>query len=712
VPAVISAQRVVRGVVRGPNGPLSSVNVFDVETLDGVITRESGAFSIVIRDTARTSIALAARRVGFKPVNTIVPVGDSVEIVMEPLAALSPVNVLAGRFTAGTERSSALTPLEVMTTPGGGDVNAAVKTLPGVQTVDEGSGLFVRGGDYTETRTFIDGAPMFSAYQLETPTGSVAGTINPFLTDGITFSAGGFGAQWGNALSGIVDLHPLGRPQSTSASVNATLLSVGAGMQLRLDHGLGFSATAGASDLSALLAVNGNPRRFDPPPHGNTLSAQGTWEFSPSGRVLLFALRQRNAMGVEVDDPELSSTYSTARLSDIVVASLRDTVGRWRPFVALSTSGLARTDTQSVYRSASTLRSWQARAELGYEWSPRIAALAGVEAERLSADYETRTPVRGYDDLPGAPVVQSSLDRAGARDAGYAQIEGWPLPSLDVVAGARTDRSRFATDRTVDPRLSAAWHATSAVVFTASWGVYHQLADPAFIDLTSTREDLPALRADMAIAGAQIGTGARFARVEAWTKRYDDLVALTRDFRAVPGLAGNARGLDLFARSDGPAGTRLRLTWSVSRSRRTDPNTLLDAPAPYDVTNTITGVIERDWSNGWHLGFAQRFATGRPFTDVVSAAYDSTRGVFAPAFGPPNAGRLPDYRRADIAVSRARSLSGGRFLVIFGAIQNPFNSLNLYGYTWTRDYAERVPVRTSVNRTLFIGANLVQSKNP
>jgi hypothetical protein len=83
-----------------------------------------------------------------------------------------------------------------------------------------------------------------------------------------------------------------------------------------------------------------------------------------------------------------------------------------------------------------------------------------------------------------------------------------------------------------------------------------------------------------------------------------------------------------------------------------------------------------------------------------------------PTYGLPDAERLPDYRRADIAISRARALSGARFLVIFGAVQNPFNRVNLFGYTWTHDYAERVPVRSAINRTFFIGANLVQGRNP
>ena len=704
----------LRGVVTARGTPLAGVNVFDLASLAGVITRDDGAFSIPPTDTLVTRMHLVARRIGYRPIDTtVVCCRSPVAIALEPLATLTSISVLAGRFTANAaERTVALTPLEVMTTPGGGDVNSAVKTLPGVQNVDEGSGLFVRSGDFTETRTFIEGAPMFTTYQFESPTGSVAGTINPFLTDGITFSSGGFGANWGNALSGVVDLRSQARPQSTYVSVNATMLSVGAGTAIRLPHGFGVSATAGLNDLSLLFDVNGSPRDYRPPPHGNSLSAQAIWEYSPSGRIKLFALRQQNAFGIEVNDPSVPSVLSSNRASDIIVTSLRDTLGKWRPFINASTSGLRRSETKGVLDARSRLRSWQAHAETGYVWSDRLTTTAGMEGERIAATYETQYPTFSYDPGPGAPSSRSALDRAGARDAEFLQLDLRLLSSIELLAGARTDRSAFATARTSDPRVSMAWAPMDSLTFTASWGIYHQVADPVFLEQAANVSTLPALRAEMSIIGVQLGDGARFTRVEAWRKEYRDLVGLTRDYATVAGLEGQASGVDFFARTAAPFDTRARLTWSMAWSRRADPNTLLVAPAPFDVTHSVTAVLERDWSSGWHVGIAQRFATGRPFTDVSGAAYDSTRTLFIPSYGAPNNLRLPDYRRADIAISRARTLSGDRFLVIFGALQNPFDTRNLLGYTWTRDYATRVPVRSTINRTFFIGANLARSRNP
>ena len=713
-----SETSVVRGTVRANGAPLSGVNVFDLATLAGAITRNDGSFAISTADSA-TSVRLIARRIGFRPADTTVTrAGDGtfapVDIDLVPLAVIASITVLAGRFTSNAaERTVTLTPLEVMTTPGGnGDVNSAVKSLPGVQNVDEGSGIFVRGGDFTETRTYIEGAPMFTDYQFDAPTGSVAGTINPFLTSGITFSSGGFGANWGNALSGIVDLQSQNRPQATTASVNATLVGAGAGVTLRLPNGFGLGATAGASDLTMLLRLNGNPRAFAPAPRGTTVSAQGIWEYSATGRVKVFTLRQHSAMGITVDDPAMPSPFTTHRTADIAVASLRDTVGKWRPFLVLSTSGLSRGETKGVLDTRSRLRSWNAHAETAYAWSERIVASVGVEDERIVAAYDTRVPTNAYDPAMGAPSTVNSLDRAGSRDGEFAQLDTRPSARTELILGTRTDRSAFSSARTRDPRASFAWVPLDSLTLTASWGRYHQVADPVFLSQAPPGLTLPSISAEMSIVGAQLGDGSRFVRLEGWRKQYRDLVGLTRDWATVAGLGGHSSGVDLFARSTAPLGARVRFTWSSAWSRRTDPDTRLEAAAPYDVTHSITAVLERDWSSGWHAGISHRFASGRPFTDVVSARLDSTRSIYVPTYGPSNAGRLPDYQRADIAISRATTLGRDGFLVIFGAIQNPFNVVNITSYTWTYDYAERVPVRTAINRSLFIGANLVRSRNP
>jgi hypothetical protein len=706
-------QRAIRGTVLSRGAPLAGANVFDVETLEGSITTDDGRFTIAVADPARTSVHLVARRVGYSALDTTIALAtgaslDSLRVELRELVVLMSITVQAGRYTATAERTATLTPLEVATTPGSNaDITGAIKTLPGVQNVDEGTGLFVRGGDFTETRMFVDGAPLFTAYQFEAPTGSVAGTINPFLTNSITFSSGGFGAQWGNALSGVVDLRTQNRPARSYTNINASILGVSLGGGLALPHDIGLTATVGATDLRAMLDLNGNPRAFTPAPHGRTASALAGWDYSRVGGVKVFGLVQRNGFGVPVDDPALTSTFSSTRSSDMLVASWRDSIGAWRPFASASTSGLARDETKGAYDQQTTLRSAQVRVESPFVLTPRVTVTAGMEIERLAARYTGRFPAQSYNPVPGAPTVASTLDAAATRDAVFLSVDTRPSGSTELITGVRSSRSGFATGRTEDPRVSFAWMPRDLLTFTAAWGVYHQVADPAFLDRLQGSTRLPELRSAMAIGGVQLGEGMKLARVELWTKQNRDLVGLTRSYRTVAGLDGASHGADVFARVTTPGNVNLRVTYSGAVTRREDPNTRLDAPASFDVTHSLTFVAQRDWTSGWSAGVAHKIATGRPYTDVVSATLDAASHVYVPQYGAPYAERLPSFTRTDLSVSKSHPFGADRFGVAFIGINNLFNLNNTFGYTWSQDYSQRIPVRSAVSRTFFIGANLV-----
>ena len=76
--------------------------------------------------------------------------------------------------------------------------------------------MFVRGGDVSETKVLLNNTVMLSPYNYQTPAGNYTLTVNPFLLDGIFFSSGGFGARYGNILSGVADLRTAGRPVQSS----------------------------------------------------------------------------------------------------------------------------------------------------------------------------------------------------------------------------------------------------------------------------------------------------------------------------------------------------------------------------------------------------------------------------------------------------------------------------------------------------------------
>lgn len=148
---------VLRGRVHSPDGaPIPAANVFLVGSLEGALTDSAGAFRISIARPA--PLTLAVRRLGFRDRQIVVDSpARELDIALEPEASrVAAMNVQASRYVAADEAGAALTPLEIVTIPGtAADVNRAIQSLPGVQQVDEGTGLFVRGSRHS-TRALVE----------------------------------------------------------------------------------------------------------------------------------------------------------------------------------------------------------------------------------------------------------------------------------------------------------------------------------------------------------------------------------------------------------------------------------------------------------------------------------------------------------------------------------------------------------------------------
>lgn len=70
--------------------------------------------------------------------------------------------------------------------------------------VSEDGRLFVRGGQAGETQVFIDGLRVFQPFNATANNIPTRGRFSPFLFKGITFSTGGYSAEYGQALSSVL----------------------------------------------------------------------------------------------------------------------------------------------------------------------------------------------------------------------------------------------------------------------------------------------------------------------------------------------------------------------------------------------------------------------------------------------------------------------------------------------------------------------------
>jgi hypothetical protein len=700
---------VLRGQVSSAQGaPLAGANVFLLESLAAAVSDADGRFEL--ETTARGHVTVVARHVGYAPANVVVPVDTTGGITLTlrtQAAVLVPIRVQAGAYTAGNERGSTLTALEVVTTPGAtADIARAMQTLPGVQNVDEGTGLFVRGGDVTETKVLLNNTVMLSPYNYETPTGNYTVTVNPFLLDGIFFSSGGFGARYGNILSGVADLRTAGRPVQSSVTAVAGLASVSTGADFALDHGIAVHATAARNDTELLFKLNGETRAYSPAPNGTDVSASVVYNYRPTAEIKTFAIDRHSALGIGIQDPSFSGGYASDTHSSMIQAGWSDVFGTVAPTISVSQSSKHDNDTYGVFNLANEEHWSQLFTQTAWSPADRYAVRVGGDLDWRTARFIGSIPQQASNPGTGAPFIKFDSPADGSRNGAFGELDWRAIETLRIIAGLRTDYSSFTRVRTTDPRLSLAYRLGDATTLTAAIGEYHQVSDPLYFASGIGRPGVGPMASRQYVLGWQTGEDKQIARVELYDKRYRDLVGLTHDKAVVGGGTGRARGADVFLKYGIGPYLSARLTYSYVDSKRTDPSTGTLAPAAFDITNSIALIADQKLPKGWSVSGAFRHATGKPYTPVIGATFDSVTAVWDPRYGVPNSERLPGAERLDLAISRVTYLGPRTMLVYFFSLENVLDRVNLYEYTYNADYTQRIPIRSLFKRSVYFGASL------
>lgn len=712
---VLVAQATPRtGKVVDRNGdPVAHTSVIDRETLDAARTDDDGTFTIELPESGSVTFAVVAP--GKEAVDRAVelkqdePLVLRLELVATPQLSMDAVTVGAPRAAASTStRGAAMTALDVVTLPGAAaGINRALQTLPGVQNVDEGDALFVRGGDYWETGAFINGSLFPSAVRLEAPTGTFVGTVNAFLTKSITFTAGGFGARYGNLLSGVVALDTQDAPVLSEGTLNVGLgaFSIGGATPLGKTAGIRFAATS--FDLEPSMKLNGSNFHFEPPPKGSDVSGSVVWNYRPGAQLKFFAIQQANHLGVQVDEPSYQGLYTQYQRNRFAVLSLKDSAGP----IALSASASAgmghSTEKFGDLEVETRLPTTRSSVQGTYSQISDVAITAGAEYERTGLRMIGRKPA-SFDALaPGAAGtdVQARVD--GVRDGAFVEADWIATDRLHIVSGVRTDCSTLTGERTVDPRLSINYRIRDGVILAGSGGVYHQVADILFYNPGLSGGGLPAMRATHEIVGLQIGEGTRQLRLEAYRKDYDSLIQFTQSRTVSRNGTGSSQGIDLFAKYPLPLGVSARVTMSLLDAQRTDPETGLLSRASFGIRNSTTVILTRNFSGGYQTGISWRAASGRPYTEIVGASYDENRHVFTPTYASPYAGRLPAYQRFDFNISKIKQQTPKVMTVWYVALSNILGEDNVSGYTYSADYTERKAKPSLFNRSVYFGLSFI-----
>ncbi|MBJ2183247.1 MAG: carboxypeptidase-like regulatory domain-containing protein [Muribaculaceae bacterium] len=260
----------IHGLITDENNePLEFVSVRLQGSATGATSGLDGTYQFSVAQTDTLRIIFTC--IGYQEAKRklINPKGDiTLNVKMEPASyALNAVEVTEYRKQTDALQRIDADSYKLAPDVNGGSVEGLITTMAGVNSSNEMSSQYsVRGGSYDENSVYINGIEVYRPQLVSSGQQEGLSIINPDLVGAIGFSTGGFGAQYGDRMSSVLDI-TYRRPEAFEGSAALSLmggsLSVGsaAGGFTQL-HGIRYKSNA---SLLSSMEDKGeyDPRFFD-----------------------------------------------------------------------------------------------------------------------------------------------------------------------------------------------------------------------------------------------------------------------------------------------------------------------------------------------------------------------------------------------------------------------------------------------------------------
>ena len=218
---------VIKGIVTDEHGnPLYPATISLKDQPAGAVTDSMGYYSLKI--TANRNVVIVVSHLGYESVEipVILKPGETL-ILNKTLKATS--EKLEGVVVYGRpDRVNGLVrintrSLEYLPSTSG-SLEGLLKTLPGVSSSNELSSQYsVRGGNFDENLIYVNDIEIYRPLLMRSGQQEGLSFINSDMISSIEFSAGGFGAQYGDKMSSVLDIK-YRRPTRFEGSASMSLL--------------------------------------------------------------------------------------------------------------------------------------------------------------------------------------------------------------------------------------------------------------------------------------------------------------------------------------------------------------------------------------------------------------------------------------------------------------------------------------------------------
>jgi hypothetical protein len=724
-----SAQTTLSGKIKDNKGrPIGGASITIKDTYDGGTSDSLGNYRF--QTTEKGEQTLVVTSIGYKVFEqklTLTGGAQNLDVVLrEEPNELKAVVITAGTFEASdTKRATVLNPIDIVTTASANaDVTGAIKTLPGAQQVGESEGLFVRGGTAQETKIFIDGTLVNNFFFSSVPDIAQRGRFSPFIFKGTVFSSGGYSALYGQALSSALILESVDLPEQSSANFGVSTVGLSGGIQhLAKKKNASWGFNYSYTNLAAYFAVvKQRPDNFKIPAlHNAELNFRV--KTSKTGILKFYGYYNGSSLGLrrpDIDSPALKNAFRLHNFNLYTNLSWKEKLGKhWRLNVGTSWSTntdkigfeLQGQDNQPVDLNytpydAKTF-TVKALGQLAQVKAVLERRLYGLSAIRFGGEYMYFTDKNNFSNRYVMNLENTVEDHF---KAAFAEADIYVTNDLAAKLGTRFEHSSVLNRSNIVPRVSLAYKLGLKGQASLAYGIFYQKPEKDYFIQNYAMNNLLYTKATHYIANYQILSHDYTLRVEAFYKKYGELVKTysthgngVADSVANGGF-GDAKGIELFWRD---RKTIKDLDYWISYSYLDTKRDYLNFPYAmtpnFAARHTASLVVKKFVSKlKMMVNASYTFASGRPYYNI---RYDNGLGKFQVA----DEGKTIAYHNLSFSINylpNVGATSAKKFVVWVFSITNVLGNNQVFGYNYSYNGMRKEAILPPARRFYFLGCFL------
>jgi hypothetical protein len=666
------SQIVISGIVLDQKrNPLPGANVYFEGSFNGTITDTAGKFVLKEQEPELNILVISYMGYNEKRI-TIDRKQKSVflEIRMEEkMTALKDVVITAGTFGSTDQKKAViLNAYDIATTASAmGDIYGALHTLPGNSFVGEDGGLFVRGGEGNEARTFIEGLLVHKPYTSRMPDLPARGRFSPVLFSGTMFSTGGFSAEYGQAMSSALIL-----------STEGTVARKGTNFGILP---FGGSASHAQSFHDGALSVSGdyfNMRYYYKlfpqeicwikEPETMTGNLMYRQKIRQKGMLKVFAAAEFSSSILSIEEP------GTANMTRY---GLQNSNGYWNAVYSQELSNLWSMRTGfSITADRDNIKPAEDHFTATETDLYVKQVFSRSEQKNLSLKAGAEMNLRNYRQIyfrqSDGLSVRQGLN--GLESAVFTEGEYKIAGKVSLRGGLRSEYNEYNKELNLSPRFAVAFKTSDFSQISAAWGYYTQLPETRYLMIN---HELTNQQAIHYIVNYQWIKQNQTFRAEIYYKnyqhllRYDSLYAPYK-YQYNSGGYGFARGIDLFWRDKKTLkNADYWLSYSYLDTRRLFHDYPVAARPPWFPDHTFSAVYKQYFSR-INIQLLSSFSamSGRPYEDPNKEGFmNSTTPVYT-----------------DLSIGGSYVLiKKANLYILHAQITNVLGSKQIYGYRYAKE---------------------------